>query len=904
MARLSSDGKYVIVEKGDTLSAIAKKYGNGKTYQQLAAINNISNPNKIAINQKIYLSKTTGNSSGGSSTTTKKPASSKVAKINNFGLQSDSDNTLFATWKWDKSNTEEYSYQWSYTTGDGVWFVGSKSTTKDKQCTYSMPNNAKRVRFRVKPISKKYKKNNKETSYWTADWCAYKYFDDDEIPPEKPSAPSVKIEKYKLTASLDNISSDAKQIEFQVVKNDKKTFKTGTATIKTKHAEFSCTVDAGGEYKVRCRAIRDKLKSDWSDYSSNEGTIPSAPAKIKTIKALSETSVQIDWENVKNAKTYVIEYTTQKKYFDSSNEVHSITINATAAGHAEITGLETGKEHFFRVKATNDKGDSAWTEIKSIVIGKEPSAPTTWSSTTTATTVDPLKLFWVHNAQDNSSQTYAKIKLIIDGVEKIHAINAKKDYENDGLKYVAPKDLEEGEVVTSECSIDTSKYSEDTKIEWCVQTAGITNKYSEWSVPRTIDIYAPPTVTVELKYENGDPVETLESFPFYISAVAGETKQKPIGYYVNITADEYYESVDNLGNPKIINEGDSVYSKYFDINTELLVEMSAHNVNLDNDIGYTVQVTMTMDSGLTAETKAPFDVNWTDPEYEPNAEISIDPDEVTASIMPKCESVAVYFKMVDDSSGEFVLTDTIIEADVYGEPVEGAKTTTGEQVFEGTTDEGDVLYYCEIQETTLVENVTLSVYRKEFDGTFTEIATGVKNNTTVPDPHPSLDYARYRIIAVDDATGAVSFNDISEPVGEKAVIIQWDEDWSEFNVTNEDALEQPSWAGSLLRLPYNIDVSDKYDRDVTHVKYIGRKRSVGYYGTHLGEGSTWNVAIAKDDIDTIYALRRLAIWMGDVYVREPSGTGYWATVSVSMPIKHLDLTIPVTLDITRVEGGK
>lgn len=43
--------QYYTVKKGDTLSAIAKKYGT--TYQTLAKINGISNPNKIQAGQKI-----------------------------------------------------------------------------------------------------------------------------------------------------------------------------------------------------------------------------------------------------------------------------------------------------------------------------------------------------------------------------------------------------------------------------------------------------------------------------------------------------------------------------------------------------------------------------------------------------------------------------------------------------------------------------------------------------------------------------------------------------------------------------------------------------------------------------------------------------------------------------------
>ena len=118
-----------------------------------------------------------------------------------------------------------------------------------------------------------------------------------------------------------------------------------------------------------------------------------------------------------------------------------------------------------------------------------------------------------------------------------------------------------------------------------------------------------------------------------------------------------------------------------------------------------------------------------------------------------------------------------------------------------------------------------------------------------------------------------------------------------------DETQQPTWAGSLVRLPYNLDTSEKADKDVSLVEYIGRKRPVSYYGTQLGESENWKVEIVRDDVETLYALRRLKIWNGDVYVREPSGSGYWASISVSFSQTHCELTIPVAIDIVRVEGG-
>lgn len=825
------------VKKGDTLSGIASKYrdaynkSNGtslttyKYVDKLADINDLDNPNLILVGQVLKLE--------GAKTASKKNVSNK-ATIKLFGLQSNSDNTLFATWKWDKDHTDNYKVKWEYGTGDGVWFVGSDSTSEYKQSTYTIPSNAIKVRFKVKPVSTKKKTKTKsgkekETSYWTAEWSTEKIHKV-QNPPATPSTPSVSIEDYKLTMSVDNtaITGTGAYIEFQIVKNDSKTIKTQKVGIKTNHASYSYKVDAGAEYKVRCRAIKGGLESEWSAYSSNVNSGPSASKGIKTIKALSKTSVQIDWYNVSNADSYDIQYSTEKRYFDSSSEVQSLSVESVV-GHAEVTGLTSGQEYFFRVRAVKGDQKSAWTDIKSIVLGDKPAAPTTWSSTSTAIVGEPLNLYWMHNTSDGSKWTKTELELIVDG-QKTTINNFKNNTAED----------EADAAITY--SVDTSRYSEGTKVEWRVRTAGITGDWSDWSILRTVDIYATPSVEVYL------PETELGSFPLVINAIIGQqTNQKPIGYHISVIARDSYESVDNLGNSTIVNEGSAVFEKYFDVSdVSLDLTLSAGDINLENNINYSVICTVSMDSGLIAEDSSSFKVAWTDIEYSPNAEISIDPDSLTASIMP----------------------------------------------------------FCENEEGVLIQNVRMSVYRREYDGSFTELATNLSPGTTIIDPHPALDYARYRIVAITPSTGAVSYYDMpGVVVGETSIIIQWDEDWSEFNVSSDDPMEQPPWSGSLLKLPYNIDVSEKPSKDVELVEYIGRRHPVSYYGTQIGESTSWSVAIEKDDEETIYALRRLAIYVGDVYVREPSGVGYWATINVSFSQTHKELTIPVSLDITRVEGG-
>lgn len=520
---------------------------------------------------------------------------------------------------------------------------------------------------------------------------------------------------------------------------------------------------------------------------------------------------------------------------------------------------------------------------------------------------------------------------------------------------------------TSYYAFDTSPYDEGTVLQWRVRTAGVSLKWGDWSIKRTVDINAQPTLKLSVKNNPSDAASITEisTFPFYIIAVPGPATQNPIGYHISITSDESYETSDIIGNPMVVNVGDEVYSKFFDVDYDLEVKMTAADVDLERNVSYTITVTVTMDSGLNAVESVTLPVTWSEVVYSPNAEIRVDPEDYTAYIRPYCENtvVACYevsrlgnvytltdndlgfvarseiFYEVAYSSGTYSATTNVIECapgtpidnvrvytningykQVYCstdddgvtvyyysvDPAYGAYTTTGEQVFYGVDGEGNEVYFSEVEVSTEVENVELSVYRREFDGSFTEIATGVdgSKSTTVTDPHPALDYARYRIIATSTETGAAGYYDMpGYPVGGKEVILQWNETWTNFDVNDDEELAEAPRTGSLLKLPYNIDVSDNHNPDVSLVEYIGRSNPVSYYGTHHGETSTWNVEIDKSDKETLYALRRLAKWMGDVYVREPSGSSYWANVIVGFSQRHRAVTVPVTLSIKRVEGG-
>ena len=231
-------------------------------------------------------------------------------------------------------------------------------------------------------------------------------------PSDTPSAPDVEIEDYKLTAKVTNIPSNVSEVEFVVLK-DNVTFKTNSVRVVSNQAVYTITIEAGGSYRVKCRYVNANGNGEWSSWSGESKTKPNAPTRIKTCRAETETSVYLDWDAVENATSYDLEYSEKREYLEGSNQTSTQTgIRSTSY---ILSGLESGREYVFRLRAVNSQGESGWTGIVSVIVGTEPAAPTTWSSTTTVVTGEQVTLYWVHNSEDGSTQTKANIELTIDG---------------------------------------------------------------------------------------------------------------------------------------------------------------------------------------------------------------------------------------------------------------------------------------------------------------------------------------------------------------------------------------------------------------------------------------------------------------------------------------------------------
>lgn len=860
------------VARGDCLWNIARSvYGNGARWPEIASANGLpTSGNPIIYPGQLFdLPGITSGAPAPAPAPTPAPPPVTKPNIDWFALTSGSEREMLAIWSY---NHNRFWIRWEQWDNAGHLIMISENKNVEfhdeaKQAigTGRTTEGWNIIRFSVRPV------DNDGNPLPNTDW-AWKEYDFRNNPPKLPPDPEFSIDNQnKATITFNNIVSDinADSIEVAIYQDNTIKYKTAKVSINqdTHYARYIQAVDPGHEYKVRARAVRKDIYGGWTNFTSNDMSLPIAPAQITTLRPqkISEQQsvkygVLVEWPTVLTGKQYEVQWTTNVAYFDTgSSEVHSQTTEEGAGPRLLITDIELGHEYFFRVGSINNKGHSRnWSQIKSVILGTRPSAPTTWSNVSSAIMGEDLNLYWRHNSTDGSLETFARIHITV--IDSAHPGTQPMEY----TKVIENTRPEEERDQNSVYTINTNDpewaglLGEGFIIKWKVQTAGVIGEYSEWSTEREVNVYTQPTLELDIKNKDSISVDEIDGFPFYLNVLARPSTQKPISYYIEVIANDGYNTVDNVGEIKVVNPGDKIYQKYYDPDRNawrFLLEMTPSVIDLKTGKNYTVNIVVAMDSGLSTEISKTFDVSLGETGYNPYGNVIIDKETLTASIHPYCmENYEV-----------------------------------GNEVYQ-----------------RLSQNCKLAVYRREYDGTFTEIATEIENdeNTYVVDPHPSLDYARYRIVARANDTGTISYCDIDAvKVGEPSIVIQWSEKWSKFDYDSDsDDLEVP-WAGSMLKLSYNVDVSENKNVDVSLVEYVGRKHPVSYYGTQIGETASWNCEIPAEDKETLYGLRRLSRWTGDVYVREPFGTGYWANITVSLNIKHLAVTIPVSFSVKRVEGG-
>lgn len=388
--------------------------------------------------------------------------------------------------------------------------------------------------------------------------------------------------------------------------------------------------------------------------------------------------------------------------------------------------------------------------------------------------------------------------------------------------------------------IDTSGYTDGTVLLWRVRTKGIVDAWSGWSETRAVNVWEQPTLVVAAP-------ETVERLPLDITVDPCSPSQTPIAADVSIVAKTGHYVSRPDGTERWVGPGDTVWSAHYDRPPDPInVSVSAGDVSLESAQTYGVAAVCAMSSGLSCSGEAEFFCDFED------ADISI-----SLNISANGEYAAEVAPFAYDGEGGYA------------------------------------------------EGVTLSIYRHETDGTMTPLVKGMPNDGTysIVDEHASFGLASYRAVALVADTGQVVYGDDAEDVlTAESILIQWGADIGvREHAPGGDDVEDASETSVYLELPGNIEMSEDNDPDQSHIAYIGRKHPVAYYGTQLGQTASWTCVVEKDDAETLALLRELAALQGDVYVREPLGSGYWASAVPSWSSSYESSLVKVSIDVKRID---
>ena len=190
-------------------------------------------------------------------------------------------------------------------------------------------------------------------------------------------------------------------------------------------------------------------------------------------------------------------------------------------------------------------------------------------------------------------------------------------------------------------------------------------------------------------------------------------------------------------------------------------------------------------------------------------------------------------------------------------------------------------------ETDVCDIYRLSVDRPEL------IYPGATFGTTYVDPYPTIGpngghrfvtrTANGDFITADDE---LAWTDTAEPEGD---ILH-----SESNIID--------FGNGRVELAYNVDLSNKWDKDFTETKYLGGSVQ-GDWNPAVSRSGTLSAVVLASDTETIESFRRLAVYPGICHVRTKDGSSYPADVQVSESYSqdNAHKIVAFELTITRVD---
>ena len=361
------------------------------------------------------------------------------------------------------------------------------------------------------------------------------------------------------------------------------------------------------------------------------GSIPAAPTNVQVRQTDISGTIRVTWNwSWDEADSAELSWSDHEDAWESTDEPQTYTITKLHAAAWNISGLETGKTWYVRVRllATSEEGTSygAYSDMQEIDLSSAPLIPVLTLSDSVITQGGDVTASWSYATTDGTSQVMAEIATVSG------TTYTKLPYVIQTAQYVTLNAAELGWTTGNTYAI-------------AVNTTSESGHESGWSDPVTVTIADPPsctisdttltTVATSTTDENGNTVTenvtALDEMPLAIT-VTGAGDSDVTTVVIERAAAYHVDRPDETDFNGFEGETVAIYTQTGA--SPILIANEDLIGSLDDGALYRIIATVQDGLGQSAEATLDFQVIWSHQAAAPTATVSIDDDTLAAILTP------------------------------------------------------------------------------------------------------------------------------------------------------------------------------------------------------------------------------------------------------------------------------
>lgn len=386
---------------------------------------------------------------------------------------------------------------------------------------------------------------------------------------------------------------------------------------------YAATVRGDG---VTSYAVTEIVKSDLATYG---GTVPAAPTFVSLAQTNTPGTVRVtfDWA-WQEATVAELSWADHDDAWESTDGPSTYIIANTHASVWNISGLETGKTWYIRVRLASGTGENetygAYSEIMSIDLSSAPTIPILTLSGSVITEDGAITASWSFVSSDGTEQAYAEV--------------AEVTQVEGSTVYVLLASVESAQYVTIGAA--DAEWSEGETHSIVVRVTSSSGRRSEWSEPAAVTIAEPLTATIAAASlteqtitvdDVSRTVMSLTEMPLALTVTgAGEGGVTRV---VIERAEEYHmKRPDERDYNGFEGETIAIYSQ----TGEAAITIGNDDLigHLDDGAKYRIIATVQDGIGQSAEVNQKFEVHWAHQALVPDATVSVEDMAVLSPTAP------------------------------------------------------------------------------------------------------------------------------------------------------------------------------------------------------------------------------------------------------------------------------